>query len=141
MNEENQYIINKHLNIMETNNVQTEEMIAWLDEMPKYLRLNGGEEYFVPIIYKHEWDGHDNAWFAMFAKKGSKYFNPTNCVICVEGCNFLTVVNKLHDEVKRLSALGVIAGKEYHPENLPEEEKNKRYAYDSLTGRVKPQIT
>lgn len=121
---------------METKKDLMENVIEWLDEMPKYLRLNGGEEYFVPIIYKHEWDGHDNAWFAMFAKKGSKYFNPTNCVICVEGCNFLTVVNKLHDEVKRLSALGVIVNKEYYSEKLPEDEKNKRYAYNSEYGQI-----
>lgn len=122
---------------METDNYLTENMVSWLDLMPKYLRINGGDEYFVPIIYKHEWDGNANAWFAMFAKEGSKYFNPTNCVICVEGRNFLTVVNKLHDEVKRLSALGVIVNTEYYPEKLPEDEKNKRYAYNSDSGEIK----
>ena len=121
---------------METNNDLSGNLVKWLDKMPKYLRLHGGEEYYVPIFYKHEWDGHDNAWFAMFAKKGSKYFNPTNCVICVEGRDFLTTINKLRDEIKRLSALGVIVSTEYYPENLPEDEKNKRYAYNSRSGRI-----
>ena len=123
---------------METNSSLIEELVSWLDLMPKYLRINGEDEYFVPIIYKHEWDGNANAWFAMFAKVGSKYFNPTNCVICVEGRNFLTVVNKFHDEVKRLSALGVIVNTEYYPEKLPEDEKNKRYAYNSKYGKIDP---
>ena len=123
---------------METNSSLIEELVSWLDLMPKYLRINGGDEYFVPIIYKHECDGNANAWFAMFAKVGSKYFNPTNCVICVEGRNFLTVVNKFHDEVKRLSALGVIVNTEYYPEKLPEDEKNKRYAYNSKYGKIDP---
>ena len=121
---------------METNNDLSENLVKWLGKMPKYLRLHGGEEYYVPIFYKHEWDGHDNAWFAMYAKEGSKYFNPTNCILGVQGPDFLTTLKKFYDEVKRLSALGVIAGKEYHPENLPEEEKNKRYAYNSRYGRI-----
>lgn len=115
---------------METNSSLIEELVSWLDLMPKYLRINGGDEYFVPIIYKHEWDGNANAWFAMFAKEGSKYFNPTNCVICVQGSDFLAAIKKFHDEVKRLSALGVIVGTEYFPEKLPEGEKRKRYAYN-----------
>ena len=121
---------------METDNYLTENMVSWLDLMPKYLRINGGDEYFVPIIYKHELKGLDNSWFAMYAKEGSKYFNPTNCVICVQGSDFLAVINKLHDEVKRLSALGVIVEKEYYPEKLPKDEKRKRYAYNSMYGVI-----
>ena len=105
--------------------------------MPKYLRLNGGEEYYVPIFYKHEWAGHDNSWFAMLAKEGSKYFNPTNCILCVEGPNFITTIRKFYDEFNRLVAQGVFVGKEYHPEKLPEDKQKKRYMYDSISGRLK----
>ncbi len=122
---------------METNTASINELVNWLDEkMPKYLRLNGGEEYYVPIIYKHEWTGHDNSWIAMFAKEGSKYFNPTNCILAVEGPDFFTAIKKFHDEFKRFAAQGVCVGKEYHPENLPEVEKRTRYAYDSISGRI-----
>lgn len=123
---------------METNTASINDLISWLDDMPKCLQLNRGEENFIPIIYKHEWDGHDNAWFAMYAKEGSKYFNPTNCIICVEGRDFLTVIKKFRDEFNRMAALGVCTSNEYHPEKLPEGEKNKRYAYNSKYGVIDP---
>ena len=121
---------------METNSGLIEEMFSWLDHMPKCLRSHGGKENYVPIIYKHEWDGHDNAWFAMYAKEGSRYFDPTNCALCVDGRDFFTAIKKFRDEFDRLSALGVFTTNEYHPEKLPKDEKRKRYAYNSIYGVI-----
>ena len=122
---------------METNTASINDLVNWLDEkMPKYLRLNGGEEIYVPIIYKHEWTGHDNSWIAMYAKEGSKYFNPTNCILCVEGRNFTNTIQKFRDEFNRFATLGVFVGKEFHPEKLPEKMKRMRYAYDSISGKI-----
>lgn len=122
---------------METNNYSTEDLVLWLDrEMPKYLRLNGGEEYYVPIIYKHEWTGHKNSWIAMLAKEGSKYFNPANCILCVEGSDFASTIQKFRDEFNRFATIGVFVGKEYHPEKLPEDKKGLRYAYDITSCKI-----
>ena len=43
------------------------------DDLPNYLTYNRGNKtsYFHPSIIKWEWDGHHNAYYAMYAK-----FNP-----------------------------------------------------------------
>lgn len=46
------------------------------NSIPKYLMYEKGKEimYFHPVIIKWEWDGHSNAYYAMYAK-----FLPHSC--------------------------------------------------------------
>lgn len=47
-------------------------------DLPKYLMIERGKEtmYFHPVVIKWEWDGHSNAYYAMYAK-----FNPRSCTL------------------------------------------------------------
>ena len=92
----------------------TEEINKAFDNIPKYCRVTVGKnEYrYYPIIMKYEWNGHDYAYIAMYAKF-TKYINPNNFLFRVQATDYNIVIEKFITEVEKLKLEGKIVGKSW----------------------------
>lgn len=56
--------------------------------------LSYKDEVFVPVIYKHEWDSHSNAYYAMYASRTSIGFSNRRILMAVSGTSMTNVLDK-----------------------------------------------
>lgn len=81
-------------------------------KLPKYLKVEKKSKtwYFHPIIFKWEWDCHDNAYFAMYAKYNPRLntFDPSKVLFWVAAGTYEEAKDKF---LQKYSELECINGK------------------------------
>lgn len=79
------------------------------DKLPKYLMVERGRQimYFHPIMFKWEWEHHDNAYFAMYAKYNprSNTFNPSRVLFWVSAGSAEEVKEKFFQKFTELDCI------------------------------------
>lgn len=78
------------------------------EELPKYLMIDTGEDYryYHPIIFKWEWEGWQNAYYAMYARYYPKSgnLNPKQALFHVTAPTYEEALEEFlhrYDEEKR----------------------------------------
>lgn len=71
------------------------EAMRTLKETDKLSKtLSYGKDTFVPVFYKHEWEGHSNAYWAMYACRTSMGFSSRRVLMAVSGTSLVNVLYK-----------------------------------------------
>ena len=72
------------------------------EDLPKYIKIDTGKDelFYHPIIFKWEWEGHENAFFAMYARcyNGLCNFNPSQVLFYVNAPSYEKAVEKFLEE-------------------------------------------
>lgn len=68
---------------------------------------------YVPVLYKHEWEFHDNAYWAMYARRTTQGFSYKNVLYAVRGTSLANVLYKFYKRYDELSVDKIIRGKEW----------------------------
>lgn len=78
-------------------------IVELYDQLPKYLRARKGktEEVFRLVIIKNEWDKHEDACIARYAKELKKGFS-NNTILEVKGRNLAEAIEKMYDKYMEL---------------------------------------
>lgn len=97
-----------------------EDLLFQFDRMPKYLRFKG--DVYVPIIYKHEWEFNDNAYWAMFAKETKIGFSTRKVLFHVKSVTLEIVLQMFYTKYDECCRDSLISGSEWLG--------NKPYAID-----------
>ena len=81
------------------------------DKLPRILSYkNMG---FVPVLYKHEWEFHDNAYWAFYARRTTMGFSYKSVLFAVQGTTLANALYKFYKRFDELSVDKVIRGKEW----------------------------
>lgn len=75
------------------------------EDLPKYIKIDTGEDelFYHPIVFKWEWEGHSNAYYAMYARcyNGTGNFNPSQVLFHVSAPSYEDAVEKFLEEYER----------------------------------------
>ena len=76
--------------------LQTDWLISHL---PRYILLykNTKPYWFSLVIYKYEWEGHDEAYQVFYAQEKDKVFNANNSLYKVVGITLNAALNSMND--------------------------------------------
>lgn len=70
------------------------EILRILEKLPKYIETNKSLTYSL-IIYKNNWDGHEDSWIIMYSKKNEKSLSTVNVLIQRQGNTFLKALREI----------------------------------------------
>lgn len=76
-------------------------------------RLFYKDDVYVLIIFKHEHDGHSNAYWCFYAKETSLGFSTRKVLFAASGSSLLKVINKFVQRYKDCCANNYIKGVEW----------------------------
>lgn len=90
-----------------------DNIVELYDQLPKYLKARKGktEEVFRLVIIKNEWDGHEDACIARYAKEWEKGFS-NNTILEVKGRNLAEAIEKMYNLYTELKSV-YIQGKTF----------------------------
>ena len=89
----------------------TEDLLFQFDRMPKYLRFKG--DVYVPIIYKHEWEFNDNAYWAMYAKETQIGFSTKKVLFHVKSVTLEILLDMFYKKFDECCVNKLISGNEW----------------------------
>jgi len=74
------------------------EILSILDRLPKYIRYKNGD-IFSLVIYKNDWDGHDESWIIMYSKDNKKSLSTVNTILKVNATDFYNALVKMEGKI------------------------------------------
>ena len=90
---------------------KVEDLLFAFDKMPKYLRYKG--EVYVPIIYKHEWEFNDNAYWAMYAKETQIGFSTKKVLFHVKSVTLEILLQMFYTKFDECCVEKLISGNQW----------------------------
>ncbi len=88
-----------------------EDLLFQFDRIPKYLRYKG--EVYVPIIYKHEWEFNDNAYWILFAKETQMGFSTKKVLFHVKSVTLEIALQMFYTKYDECCRDRLLSGREW----------------------------